>query len=88
LATLKDHLQPPAWHDRTTRDGSHTTNDLKITSQSEPRCDVKVVEHLNLVLRTRNSSALRQQIDIVLQDTAEIREGAADAEFVARPAFE
>jgi len=30
LATLKDYLQPPAWHDRTTRDGSHTTNDLKI----------------------------------------------------------
>lgn len=86
--TSKDHFQAGTRNDRGVRGGPHAADDLEITSQPQPGRDVKVVKHLNLMFRAGNSSTLCEQIDIVLQHTAEIRERVADAEIITWPAFE
>ena len=49
---------------------------------------MKVVEHFNLVLRDWPSPSLRQQVDVVLENLAQVGVRVSDAELVRWPAFE
>jgi hypothetical protein len=87
-ALLKNHHQAPTRNDRCARNTSGRANDLQITSQPEPRSDVKVVKHFKLMLGARASARLGEQVEVVLENTAKVGERVGDAELVPWPTLE
>ena len=58
---------------------------MQIDRQSEPRSDVKVVERFDLVLDSLLSEP--DQLEVVLQNLAQVGIGICDAEFISGPAL-
>ena len=75
-------------NDRGIRYRSGRANDLQITCQPEPRGNVKVVKHFDLMLDTQAPPPEREQVKVVLEDAAKIGVRIGDTELVPLPALE
>src|SRR4051812_25237967 len=85
---LKNHFHANARNNRRVRYRSGWSNDLKITCQPQPRSNVKVVKHFDLVLGTRRLAREKQEVEILFENLAEVCVGVRDAGVVLWPALE
>ncbi len=88
LIPSKDHHQTCPRNNGGFCNGPSGANDLQITRQPQPRSNVKVVEHFELVLDARAAPRLGEQVEIVLENAAKVGVRVGDTELVSGPALD
>jgi hypothetical protein len=82
---LENHFQARAWNNRPVHQWSYASYDLEVTRQPEPRSDVKVVKHFNLVFGLQIPPAKSDQVDVVFENLAQVRVRVFNSELILPP---